>query len=488
MTQIHDLSALELAAAYRAGEVSPLETTEHFVARIEAHSAALGAFVTVTADAALAAAREATETLRAAQKIGESLPPLYGIPTAIKDLNATAGVRTTFGSAALADYVPDASDAVVLRMENAGMISLGKTNTPEFGSPCYTEPDVAPPARSPYDSTRSAGGSSGGSAAAVAARLVPIAQGSDGGGSIRIPASVTGLVGFKPSRGRISKGPAFGDITGLSTAGALASTVRDSAAMLDVLAGPSVGEPTWAPELPSGETYLGWCDRTPGRLRIGRWADPALSSEPVDPQVLEAYEAATALLISLGHEVIDIPAPISPEVLPTFEVVWATSTAMAPVPPELEGQLRPLTRWLRERGNAFSATEFGNALMRLHQVAARAIAAMNEYDAVLTPTLAQLPAAVGQLRNDADPAADFAAQVRYTPFTAQWNVTGMPAVSLPMGWTAPDAAGAVWPIGVMLGGRPAEDHLLYALAAQIEAACSEPGNLWGRPALPERFR
>jgi len=490
MTQIHELSALELAAAYRAGETSPTEAAEHYLRRIETHSTALGAFVTVTADAALRAAAAATETLRAARDLGEPLPALHGIPTAIKDLNATAGVRTAYGSVAMADFVPEVSDEVVLRIERAGMISLGKTNTPEFGAPCYTEPDesIAPPARTPYDLSRSAGGSSGGAAAAVAGGLVPIAQASDGGGSIRIPASVTGLVGFKPSRGRVSKAPVYGDITGLSTAGPMARTVRDSAALMDALAGPSVGEPTWAPTLPAGESYLGWCDRAPGRLRIARWSQAALADEPIDPQVLAAYESATAVLESLGHEIVDVPAPIAPDVLPTFEVVWAVSTAMAPVPPELESELRPLTRWLRSRGRAYSAVDFGAALVALHQVAATAVAALAGYDAVLTPTLAHLPAAVGEIRNDADPAEDFAAQVRYTPFTAQWNVTGMPAVSLPMGWSPPTASGSTLPIGVMLAGRPAEDHLLYALAAQLEEAVSDGGDAWRRPPIDERFR
>ncbi len=482
------MSALELAAAYRAGQASPTEAVDAFLARIEAHSDALGAFVTVTADAARTKAQRATEKLRAALVSGDELPPLFGIPTAVKDLNSTAGVRTTFGSVVFADFVPTVSDEIVLRMDRAGMISLGKTNTPEFGSPCYTEPDVAPPARSAYDLTRSAGGSSGGAAAAVSGGLLPIAQASDGGGSIRIPASVTGLVGFKPSRGRVTRGPVFGDFTGLSTPGPMARTVRDSAALLDVLAGPAAGEPSWAPPLPSGETYLGWCDRPPGRLRIARWSDAAFTDEPVDPQVRAAYERAAALLSELGHEIVDVAPPIGPDVLPTFEVVWSVSAALTPVPDEAEPLLRPLTRWLRSRGNAVAAPEFGTALIALRQIAARAIVELSEYDAVLTPTLARLPAAVGQLRNDEDPAADFAAQVQYTPFTAQWNVTGMPAVSLPMGWSAPTPSGAVWPIGVMLAGRPAADHLLYSLAAQVEEACSDPGNPWRRPAVAAELR
>ena len=167
-------------------------------------------------------------------------------------------------------YVPDVSDEVVLRLEGAGMVSLGKTNTPEFGSPCYTEPDVAPPARTPWDLDRMAGGSSGGAAAAVAAGLVPVAQGSDGGGSIRIPASCCGLFGLKPTRGRISGGPMYGDPVGLATAGPLARTVRDAAALLDVMAGPAVGDPFWAPPS-AGESFLASCD-----ARAGPAADRAV--------------------------------------------------------------------------------------------------------------------------------------------------------------------------------------------------------------------
>ena len=480
MTELHELTALDLSAAYRRGETDPVEAVDHFLDRIASHGDRVGAFVTVTADSARAVARDATSRIRA----GDDVPPLFGIPTGIKDLNATAGVPTKFGSVVFSGFVPPVSDEVVGRIERAGMISLGKTNTPEFGCPCYTEPDpsIAPPARSPYDLTLSAGGSSGGAAAAVAARLLPIAQASDGGGSIRIPASMCGLVGFKPSRGRISRAPLYGDIAGLSTAGPMACTVRDSAAMLDVLAGPAVGDPTWAPPLPAGETYLDWCDREPGPLRIARWADPVLTDDPVDAQVLAAYRQASDLLTDLGHEVVAVPPPMPAEILPAFRTVWAVSAALSPVPPEAEQALRPLTRWLRETGRATAAPDFGTALIGLHQAAARAIVALSGFDAALTPTLARLPAAVGAIRNDDDPAADFAAQVRYTPFAALWNVTGMPAVSLPMGWS--DRG---WPIGVMLAGRPAQDHLLYALAAQVEAACSDPGKPWRRPPLDPRL-
>ncbi|MDQ3104952.1 MAG: amidase, partial [Actinomycetota bacterium] len=213
MTELHELTALELAAAYRAADTTPTEVVDHLLGRVAAYSDAVGAFVTVTADSARRTAADASRLLRADP---EGTAPLLGVPTGIKDLNATAGVRTTFGSTVTADTVPRVSDELVLRLERAGLISLGKTNTPEFGSPCYTEPDTAPPARTPYDLGRSAGGSSGGAAAAVAAGLLPVAQGSDGGGSIRIPASVCALVGLKPSRGRVSAAPLYGDVSGLS--------------------------------------------------------------------------------------------------------------------------------------------------------------------------------------------------------------------------------------------------------------------------------
>jgi amidase len=211
----------------------------------------------------------------------------------------------------MAGYVPDISDEVVMRIEAAGLISLGKTTTPEFGSPCYTEPDNAPPARTPWDLDRMAGGSSGGAAAAVAAGLVPVAQGSDGGGSIRIPASCCGLFGLKPTRGRISGSPMYGDPVGLATAGPLARTVRDAAAMLDVLAGPAVGDPFWAP--PPPQSFLASCDVEPGRLRIARFLTPVIADAAVHPGVVEAYESATRLLVSLGHDVeeIDVPSPPS---------------------------------------------------------------------------------------------------------------------------------------------------------------------------------
>lgn len=458
MSELHDLTALEQGAAVRRREVSPVDLVDHYLHRIERLSDEVGAFVTVSDDLAR------MHALLAESRAGEG-GPLLGVPTALKDLNLTSGVRTTFGSALFADFVPDVSDEVVTRIESAGLISLGKTSTPEFGTPCYTEPEVAPPSRTPWDLERMAGGSSGGAAAAVAAGLVAVAQGSDGGGSIRIPASCCGLVGLKPSRGRISAGPMYGDPVGLGTDGPLARTVRDAAALLDVMAGPAVGDPTWAAPLPDEESFLGWCDRPPGRLRVARFCTPVISDVPVDPEVLAAYDAASRLLEELGHDVEDVEVPMPREAVPVFETCWSVLTALVLLPPGGEAALRPLTCWLTERGRAVSGPEFGLAVGELRRVAAATLRTLAPYDAVLTPTLAQPPLRVGEIRDDADPARDFENQKAFTPFTAAWNVTGMPAVSLPLHWTA----GGL-PVGVMLAGRPGEDHRLLALAAQVEEA------------------
>ncbi len=475
MTELHELTALDLAAAYRRRDTSPREVVDHLLARIDAHSDAVGAFVTVTASAARQAADAAAERLRHSPTVA---PPLLGVPTAIKDLNQTAGVRTTFGSIVTADTVPQVSDELVLRIERAGLISLGKTNTPEFGSPCYTEPEVAPPARTAYDLQRSAGGSSGGAGAGVAAGLLPLAQGSDGGGSIRIPASVCGLVGLKPSRGRVSAAPIFGDVSGLSAAGSLATTVRDAAALLDAMAGPAVGDPTWAAPLADGDSFLSRCDQTPGPLRIARFSTPPIADGPVHAEVLAGYERAAALLDEMGHRVEQVDLSLPDSTVSVFETVWSVGAASWPLPDAAEARLRPFTRWLRDRGRAVSGPGFAAALVGMRQAAATVLRTLAPYDVVLTPTLAQPPALVGGLRDDDDPAADFEAQKRFTPFTAAWNVTGMPAVSLPMHWT-PEGL----PVGVMLAGRPGEDALVVSLAAQIEAACAVNGR-WPHPATP----
>jgi amidase len=456
MSDLHDLTALEQGAAIRAGELSTGELVEHYLSRVDRYSEELGAFVTVTHE-------PARERARSTRPVGDG--PLAGVPTAIKDLNATKGVRSSFGSPVFADFVPDFDDEVVRRIAAAGMVSLGKTSTPEFGSPCYTEPEGAPPAVTPWDTSRMAGGSSGGAAAAVSAGLVPLAQGSDGGGSIRIPASCCGIVGLKPSRGRISGAPIYGDPVGLATNGSLARTVRDAAAFLDVMAGGAVGDPFWTPE--EAEPFLAACERPPGRLRIARFSEPVIADPSVDPQCLAAWEDVSRVLDGLGHEVVDIDVPLPRDAVPVFETCWAVLTALSVVnlPDEARSLLRPLTSWLAERGMAVSGPEFGLAIGELRRVAARTLAAVSAYDAVLTPTLAMPPLPVGAIRNDDDPAADFEAQKRFTPYTSMWNLTGSPAISLPTHWTP----GGL-PVGVMLATAPGDEATLLSLAAQVEEA------------------
>jgi amidase len=462
VTQLHDLTALEQAAAVRSREVSPIELVEHALRRVEALDAGLGAFLTVTPERALAGARRAERRLRE----GGELPPLLGVPTAVKDLNNTAGVRTTFGSTVLADNVPTVDDAVVTRLAEAGTISIGKTNTPEFGFPCYTDNALVGPARCPWDPGRLAGGSSGGAAVAVAAGMLPVAQGSDGGGSIRIPASINGLVGLKPTRGRVSNAPLGGDVTGLGTNGPLARTVRDAAVLLDAMAGPVTGDPAWAPPLPPGETFLGAADRPVGRLRIGRYLELPTADAGLEPAVQAAFDDAARLLEQLGHEVEDVPAGLlGPDVLTAFERVWSLSGTLLPVPPERAGELRPLTRELRARGLALSAQQAMEALTALRLFARRFVTATDRYDVLLAPVTTMTPRPLGWFDADGDGAADFERQKRYAAFAAVFNVTGQPAVSVPLHWTDDGL-----PVGTMLVGRPADEVTLLALAAQLEAA------------------
>jgi amidase len=255
----------------------------------------------------------------------------------------------------------------------------------------------------------------------------------------------------------------YGDPVGLATAGPIGRTVRDAAAMLDELAGRRVGDPSWAP--PPLGTFLAACDRDPGHLRIARFTDPVIADVPVDRACLDAVVDASRLLEALGHEVVDIAVPLPPEAVPVFETNWSVLTAMSLVPPDREHLTRPLTRWLTARGRAVSGPDFGLAIGAMRRFAAAALTMLAPYDAVLTPTLAAPPLEVGAIRDDADPPGDFEAQKRFTPWTSAWNVTGMPAASLPLTWTEDGL-----PVGVMLAARPAEEELLLALCAQVEEA------------------
>ncbi|QVQ51909.1 amidase [Spiractinospora alimapuensis] len=461
MSEIHDLNAEELAGEVRAKTLSPVDITEHFLNRIDRIDDHLGAFITVTKDLALEQARNAEA--RVMRDAPEDLPALCGIPVPVKDLDMVAGQRWTCGSRVYADQRAPVDEEFVAALREAGAVFLGKTNTPEFGFPCYTENDIAPPTRTPWDLTRSAGGSSGGAAAAVATGLAPVAQGSDGGGSIRIPASACGVFGVKPTRGRISGAPAKPDMIGLSTTGPIARTVRDAATLLDAMSISRPGDYYTAP--PVVGTFRDSADRDPGRLRVARFATPVIDGVEIDAEVRTAFEETSTLLAELGHDVVDIPAPFHSAVYGAFTTAWAAMATRYPLSPEDEERIRPLSRWLRERGRALSATEYLDATGQLQQAIRRALATLQDFDAVLTPTLAQVPQPLGHFDADGDPEMEFLRMGAFTPFAAMYNVSGQPAVSVPLHWTNDGL-----PIGSMLAGRMGGEPTLIALAAQLEQA------------------
>ena len=460
---IHELSAQELAQAVRSKQLSAVEVADHTLRRAEALSDDVGAFVAVTPDYALEQARRLDASL-ATGDAEES--PLLGVPCPIKDLNAVAGLPLEFGSATMKGNVSKHTDGVVTLLTQGGTVVVGKTSTPEYGFPCYTEPDNAPPSRTPWDRSRSAGGSSGGAAAAVAAKIVPIAQASDGGGSIRIPASCCGLVGLKPSRGRVSHGPYGFPGAGLTTNGVLTRNVRDTALALDVISTVPVGE-VFHVEAPH-TSFLAACEVDPGQLKIGMLTKPIIADTNVHPAPLEAVHATALQLESLGHIVEEAPVPMRVEQWDAFAALWSVGASSIPVTAQKEPLLRPLTRWLREQGRKVSGDAYAAALVASQRLARRIAQAWHRYDIILTPTLAAPPAKIGELRNDDDPQADFAAQTRFTPWTSVYNVSGLPAISLPLHTSIID--GVELPIGVMIGGRFGAEALLLSVAAQLEAA------------------
>jgi amidase len=442
-------SAVEQAALVARGEVSSSELVELYLDRIARLDPELNAFVTVDADGALAQAR----TPRPG--------PFSGVPLPIKDLTETAGLRTTFSCRAFADFVPRRDMAVVRRLREAGFVVLGKTNTPEFGSTCVTESGLNGICRNPWDPSRTPGGSSGGAAAAVAAGLAPVAHGSDGGGSIRIPASCCGLFGLKPARGRVSAAPYGDGMIGLSQNGPLARTVCDAAAMLDVMAGYEPGDPTWAP--PPARPFVEEVGAPPGRLRIALTVEPPIDV-PVDPVCAGVARDAAQLLASLGHDVReDGPRWRSDEIEETFTRVWSVGPTLYGVDdPSL---LEPMNRALADRARETPSPAYVLAVARLHEYGRRIVSFWQDADVVLTPTLARPPVPVGWVFEPDDPWEQFRRGYEFTPFTPVINVAGLPACSVPFGWSEEGL-----PIGIQLIGPPAGEAVLLRLAAQLEEA------------------
>ena len=462
MADLFELTALEQWRSLQQGEFSPTDLTEHYLARIDRLNPGLGAFVTVTADAALARARFVeTEVPRTA--------PLWGLPFGDKDLQLRAGVPARQGSRLMRDNVPETSDLLVQALDTAGGISLGKTNTPEFGLPSYTEPVAGAPARNPWNPELGAGGSSGGAAVAVAARMLPFAPGSDGGGSVRIPAAVCGLVGVKPSRGRIPAASGLDVPGGLPVAGPLARTVADAALLLDAMIAPAGGRPEhpFAVRAPGGdEQLLGAAIRGEGRYQLGVMTTSAWDDAyeiGLAPEALAALEDAVTGFAAMGHGIEQTALAPDPTYAPAFRALWQLSAARIPAEtPEQEELLEPLTRWLLHRGRELTGRAVAEALAALAAYERSFIRQLAAFDAVLTPALALTPRPVGWY-DAVDGERNFAQQVQYTPFTSMVNVCGLPAITLPVAQTVDGL-----PMGVQLIGRPGGEATLLALGAQLE--------------------
>jgi amidase len=438
--------ALGLAARVRDGEVSARELTEESIARIEATNPELNFLVTDCFEQALA-----TEPRNG---------PFSGVPMLIKDLNETAGVRTTFSSRAFAEYVPVNDSAVVRRIKDAGFVVLGKSNTPEFGSTAVTESTLNGACRNPWSPEHTPGGSSGGAAAAVAAGAMPLAQGSDGGGSIRIPASCCGLFGIKPSRGRVSPAPYVSGSLELSQNGPLSVSVRDAAAFLDVIAGYEPGDAHWA--TPPARPFVEEVGADPGRLRIAFTAEPPIPHE-IDPRVVAVARSAADALAALGHEVIEGGPQWSDEaLLGGFAKIWQVGPAMFPL--NDLSLLEPLNRALAEAAHETSSVVFARAVAALELAARRIVSFWDDVDIVLTPGLGKLPVPIGWVFEPDDPWEQFRRGGEFTPFTPIVNVTGQPAAMVPF-----DVVEGL-PVGVQLIGPPDGEAMLFRLAAQLEEA------------------
>jgi amidase len=458
------LPATEQAEAVRRGDVSARELVEESLRAIADLNDDLNAFVTTVSERALAEA-DAVEP-------GDDRP-LAGVPIAVKDLIAwTEGIRTTNGMAAMGDWVPPADSATVRKLRAAGAIVVGKTNTPELGILPVTEPDRFGPSRNPWDTSRTPGGSSGGSAAAVASGMVSIAHGNDGGGSLRIPASCCGLVGLKPSRGRVSWAPHWTEgAVGLPTDGCLSRTVLDTAVTLDLISGYEPGDSFLVPE-PSAP-FADAAAREPGRLRIGFTLD-APNGAPVDPECQQAVRDAVALLQELGHDVEEAQLPADEGYVENFVKVWVGGTGDELH--TLEGwlgepldrsKLEPLTAQMAEIADAQSGTELLIAMDYLRRMSRRILAFWTDHHVLVTPTLAKPPIEIGALRpaEGEPPIQMLINSGAWVPFTPVFNVTGQPGVSLPLHQSADGL-----PIGVQFVGPPAGEEMLISLAAQVEQA------------------
>lgn len=451
------LDATDQAALVASGQVNAVELVEAAIERIERLDPVINSVVMRWFDHARCTA-------------AVELPPgvFRGVPFLLKDWMASyAGQPMANGNRRLKEAaLPARADStLVARFRAAGLVTAGRTNSPEFAGQATTEPTAWGPTRNPWRTTHSAGGSSGGAAAAVAAGMVPVAHASDGGGSIRVPASCCGVVGLKPTQGRISAGP-FGDESGPGVELCVSRTVRDTAAMLDAVHGPGVGDTVTAPA-PSG-SYLAELDTDPGPLRVGL-LDHYPTGEPVHPDCATAVRDTARLLHELGHRLeVAYPAALAD---PHFgqEVRILRATGMGVMLASLaetlgrdvtEADVEPFTWALAELARTASAVDHARALAASTRFR-RAVHTWwaDGHDLLLTPTLGEPPAALGTL------AGDWSMSAKYTAFTRHFNLTGQPAISLPLHQTADGL-----PIGVQLVAGYGRDDVLIRVAAQLERA------------------
>ncbi|WP_430593458.1 amidase [Humidisolicoccus flavus] len=459
---LHEYSALEQWQLIRSRAVSVRELTEHYLRRSEAHGDETGAFARLTPELAL-------ERADALDSSTDRTGLVFGLPFADKDLTARAGVRSTFGSRAFAEYVPEASDPLAATLDAAGGVSIGRTRSPEFGLHGYTDSLLYGPTSIPGFPELGAGGSSGGAAAAVAAGLLPFAPGSDGGGSIRIPAGCCGLVGLKPSRGRVPSGSGVGSLAGLPVAGPLARTVADAALLLDAMIARTNGVTQHrftlrAPEHDDG-SLLAPAIRGEGRYRIGMTLD---SPWKLQFDISDSEAALTALAVAertlgeVGHEVVDFSLPENPEFGDAFKTVWQVGAAGIAQSPEQLALLEPLTQHMTALGKERTALDLARSLSALAGFEQQVIAAFGGLDAILTPIHALTPRA-HDWWNVEDALVNFEQQCTYLPYTSWVNVAGLPAIALPVFETEEGV-----PMGVQLIGKPGTEAVLLSIAAQLE--------------------
>ena len=441
-------------------KISPVELTELFLRRIETLNPKLNAYLTVVAEEAVTTAREA----EAAVKRGDKLGPLHGVPISIKDLTATRGIRTTRGSLLFKNFVPDEDEVVVERIRQAGAVILGKTNTPEFGHLGTSENLLGDYCRNPWDLRCTSGGSSSGAAAGLAAGLHPLAQGSDGGGSIRIPASMCGVYGIKPTQGRVPRAyPVPGGWGIFVQNGPMARTVRDAAVLLQVLAGPDTGDPTCILEPPPD--FLTTLGEGVHGLRIG-WS-PTMGSVPVDPEVRHSIEEAAQVFTELGATVEEADFALDHEevweVFKTF--FWSDYAAnLGELLATRSEEVTPSIRVIVETAGRWNVSRLALAFRELEWHRARVAGLFERFDLLLTPTLAttafpveQRPAVI-----DGQPVNPYWG---FTPFTYAFNMSGNPAASIPCGF---DGKGL--PIGLHIVGRKGEESTVLRASAAFEAA------------------